>query len=124
MSVADRSIAEIPLAVVDTETTGLYPGGDRIIEIAIVRAERLEPPRVIVNTLVNPQRPVTATEIHGITDADVSDAPVFADIAPVVVQALQNAVFASYNVYFDAKFVREELRRVGVTRFPPQLCLM
>jgi len=38
----------------------------------------------------------------------------FRDVAPLVVDALRGAVFASYSVYFDAKFVREELRRAGV----------
>lgn len=119
-----RAIAETPIAVVDTETTGLYPGGDRIIEIAVVRAAPGEEPTVVLDTLVNPERPVTATEIHGITDQDVADAPTFRDIAGYVVEALRGSVFASYNVYFDSKFVREELRRAGVRAFPPHLCLM
>ena len=119
-----RAIAETPIAVVDTETTGLYPGGDRIIEIAVVRATPGEEPTVVLDTLVNPERPVSATEIHGITDQDVADAPTFRDIAGQVVEALRGSVFASYNVYFDSKFVREELRRAGVRTFPPHLCLM
>lgn len=119
-----RAIAETPIAVVDTETTGLYPGGDRIIEIAVVRAAPGEEPTVVLDTLVNPERPVSATEIHGITDQDVADAPTFRDIAGHVVEALRGSVFASYNVYFDSKFVREELRRTGVSTFPPHLCLM
>lgn len=119
-----RAIAETPIAVVDTETTGLYPGGDRIIEIAVVRAAPGEEPTVVLDTLVNPERPVSATEIHGITDQDVADAPTFRDIAGHVVEALRGSVFASYNVYFDSKFVREELRRAGVSTFPPHLCLM
>lgn len=119
-----RAIAETPITVVDTETTGLYPGGDRIIEIAVVRAAPGEEPKVVLDTLVNPERPVSATEIHGITDQDVADAPTFRDIAGHVVEALRGSVFASYNVYFDSKFVREELRRAGVRTFPPHLCLM
>lgn len=117
-------LADTPLAVVDTETTGLYPGGDRIIEIAVVRVAPRQEPVVTVDTLVNPCRPVAATEIHGITDADVDGAPTFAEVAPLIVDALKGAVFASYNVYFDAKFVREELRRAGLTQFPAHLCLM
>ena len=38
--------------------------------------------------------------------------------------ALKDSVFASYNVYFDAKFVQAELKQVGVNSFPPHLCLM
>jgi DNA polymerase III subunit epsilon len=119
-----RPIAETPITIVDTETTGLYPGGDRVIEIAVVRVDPGTAPEVLVDTLINPKRPVAATEIHGISDADVADAPTFDDVAAVVVDALCGAVFASYNVYFDSKFVREELRRAGVGDFPPHLCLM
>jgi DNA polymerase III subunit epsilon len=124
VGISHRNIADTPLAIVDTETTGLYPGGDRVIEIAVVRADPGAEPKVVVDTLINPQRTVAATEIHGISDADVADAPTFNDVAPVVVDALCGSVFASYNVYFDSKFVREELRRVGVRAFPPHLCLM
>lgn len=122
--ISDRPIADTPIAVFDTETTGLYPGGDRVIEIAIVRIEPGGEPTVILDTLVNPGRPVAATEIHGITDADVADAPSFGEVTPLVVKALSGSVFASYNVYFDSKFIREELCRAGVSSFPPHLCLM
>lgn len=124
LGIANRLIAETPVAIVDTETTGLYPGGDRIIEIAVVRAEPGRPPEIVLDTLVNPERPVSATEIHGISDADVADAPTFRQIAGDVMDALKGSVFASYNVYFDAKFVQAELRRNGVTAFPPHVCLM
>lgn len=122
--ITNRLIAETPISIVDTETTGLYPGGDRVIEIAVVRAEPGQAPEIVLDTLVNPERPVSATEIHGISDADVADAPTFRQIAGDVIAALRGSVFASYNVYFDAKFVQAELRRNGVTTFPPHVCLM
>ena len=125
MGISSRSWRELPVAVVDVETTGLHPAGDRIIEIAVVRLEPgSKEPRIALDTLVNPGRRVSATEIHGITDDDVRGAPTFPAIAPAVVQALHGALFASYNVYFDAKFVGAELERVGHRRFPPHLCLM
>lgn len=122
--ITHRRIADVPVAVVDVETTGLHPNGDRIIEIAVIRADPGTRPRVVVDTLVNPQRPVSATEIHGITDADVHDAPTFNDIAPEVASALAGCVFASFNVYFDSKFVATEFRRAAFSGFPPHLCLM
>jgi DNA polymerase III subunit epsilon len=122
--IGHMALASTPLAVVDIETTGLYPGGDRLLEIAVVRVESGRQAAVVLDTLVNPNRRVAATEIHGIRDEDVADAPLFSDIAPLVVEALRESVFASYNVYFDARFVREELRRAGVDQFPPHLCLM
>jgi Exonuclease len=122
--VSERSISKTPISVVDIETTGLYPGGDRVIELAVVRIEPNEAPRLVLDTLINPKRRVAATEIHGITDADVDDAPPFEEIAGNVATALAGSVFASYNVYFDAKFLQEELSRVGVSHFPPHMCLM
>lgn len=125
MGISSRSWRELPVAVVDVETTGLHPAGDRIVEIAVVRLEPgSKEPRIALDTLVNPGRRMSATEIHGITDDDVRDAPTFPAIAPAVVQALHGALFASYNVYFDAKFVGAELERVGHRQFPPHLCLM
>jgi DNA polymerase III epsilon subunit-like protein len=122
--IAERRVADTTIAIVDLETTGLYAGGDRIVELAIVRAEPNAAPSLILDTLVNPRRAVSATEIHGITDADVVGAPTFDDLAANVVGALRQAVFASYNVYFDARFMRAELAAAGVSAFPPYFCLM
>src|SRR5262245_49882605 len=122
--IANRLIRETPLAVVDLETTGLYAGGDRIIELAVVRIDPAGEPRLAIDTLVNPRRPVAATEIHGITDADVADAPTFEQIADALASALNGCVLASYNVYFDARFIQAEWAALGLRRLPPHLCLM
>jgi DNA polymerase III epsilon subunit-like protein len=122
--ISDRVIGETPVAVVDLETTGLYPGGDRIVEVAVVRIEPGQQPVLVLDTLVNPGRPISATEIHGISEEDVSGAPSFTEVAGHLTAALTDSVFASYNVYFDAKFVQAELTQMGVTSFPPHLCLM
>ena len=66
-------LLEKPLAIVDLETTGTDPQTDRIVEIAILKitpdGERLR--RV---QRLNPGVPIppAATEVHGITDADVA----------------------------------------------------
>lgn len=122
--ISKLDVRSVPLAVVDLETTGLHPGGDRIVEIAIVRIEPGERPRLVLDSLVNPQRRVSATEIHGITDSDVQDAPTFSDLRDHVYEALRGSVFASYNVYFDARFMGAEMARSGLDGFPPYLCLM
>jgi len=113
-----------PLSVVDVETTGLSPGGDRVIEVSVVRIDPNDSPRIVLNTLVNPERPVAATEIHGITDADVADAPVFAEIVPALTEVLAGSVVAGYNVYFDMRFLEYELARTGIDELVPYLCLM
>lgn len=120
----ERRLEEIPIAVVDLETTGLAAGGDRVVELSVVRIEPNQQPELILDTLINPRRPMAATEIHGIRDSDVSDAPTFEEVAGDFVRALHGAVLASYNVYFDARFLKFELSRVGIDRLPPHLCLM
>jgi DNA polymerase III subunit epsilon len=67
---------EVPIVVVDTETTGTRPGIDRVVQLGAVRFERGQ----IVDkmeTLVNPGIPIPAeaTAIHGITDEMVASAP-------------------------------------------------
>jgi DNA polymerase III subunit epsilon len=119
-----RRIDETPFAVIDFETTGLTPGLDRVIEIAVVKLEPGQKPKLVFETLVNPQRPVAATEIHGITDADVADAPIFNDIAGDLVDALSGCVVTAYNVYFDIKFLTHELAQAGPQHTPPHCCLM
>ena len=52
----------------------------------------------MLDTLVNPRRAIAATEIHGITDDDVADAPEFGDIASDLVAAISDCVVAAYNV--------------------------
>ncbi|MBI3090867.1 MAG: 3'-5' exonuclease [Candidatus Tectomicrobia bacterium] len=95
-----------------------------MVEVSIIRIEPGREPRMVLDSLVNPSRRMAATEIHGITDADVAAAPRFEEIAGNVVQALQESVVAAYNVYFDIRFLQDELQRVGLRDSPPHLCLM
>ncbi len=123
-NVLETPVPDAAMAVIDIETTGLHPGADRIVEISVVRSEPGEGPTVVLDTLLNPTRPVAATEIHGITDADVSDAPTFDEIAGDVAHAISGAVLAGYNVYFDVRFLEDEFRRVKLRHTPPHVCLM
>lgn len=119
-----QRISETPVAILDFETTGLTPGFDRVVEVSVVRLDPGCKPRLVFDTLVNPRRPMAATEIHGITNKDVQDAPFFHDIAGDLVAALRNSVVAAYNVYFDMKFLQYELEHAGVRHVPPHICLM
>jgi DNA polymerase-3 subunit epsilon len=122
--ILDRPIHDTPIAVLDFETTGLTPGHDRVVEVSVVRRDPGQRPRLVLDTLVNPLRPMAATEIHGITDDDVREAPRFEEIAGELLAALSDCVMAAYNVYFDLKFLRYELQQAGVAQVPPHLCLM
>jgi DNA polymerase-3 subunit epsilon len=122
--IVGRQICDGPVAIIDFETTGLTPGADRVIEVAVARVDAHGDVRLVLDTLINPMRRVSATEIHGITDTDVADAPRFADIAGELVEALSDCVVAAYNVYFDISFLNAELFSVGVDHEPPHFCLM
>lgn len=122
--IRSMNVYDTPLAVIDLETTGLYEGADRVVEIAIVRYHPANGMEVLLDTLVNPQRPVAGTEIHGITDQDVADAPVFSEISDDVMEALSGCLVASYNVYYDMRFLNQELLRSRTRMNFPHLCLM
>lgn len=117
-------VHDTPVTVVDLETTGLWPGHDRILEISVVRIDPGRAPRLAFDTLVNPMRPVAATEIHGITDRDVSDAPTFGEVAGDFARAIAGSVLTAYNVYFDISFIHAEFAEAGLPIRPPHLCLM
>jgi len=104
------------IAVVDVETTGLFPGGfDRVLEIGIVRMTTDGAVLDEYVTLVNPGRDIGRTDIHGIRAADVLEAPAFADVVGDVVSRIQGAIIGGHNVEFDARFIEAELRRAGHT---------
>lgn len=54
------------------------------------------------------------TAVHGISDADVADAPRFGEIAHVVFQLLDGAVFVAHNARFDLGMVQHAFARAGV----------
>jgi DNA polymerase III subunit epsilon len=117
-------VADTPVAVIDLETTGLSPANDRVVEAAVVRIDPGQPPRLVLDTLINPERRVAATHIHGISDDDVADAPTFSAVAEHLLEALSGCVLAAYNVYFDMRFLEAELSRLGFRGRAPHLCLM
>jgi DNA polymerase III subunit epsilon len=110
-------------AIIDIETTGGSASRERITEIAVVVHDGS---KIIdtFETLVNPERsiPLYITQITGISDAMVVDAPKFYEIAKKIVQLTEGAVFVAHNVRFDYGFVQEEFRRLGYTFSRPQLC--
>lgn len=124
IGILQHRIADTPVAVIDVETTGLSPGFDRVVEVSIVRIDPGTAPRTVFDTLINPGRPIAATEVHGITDSDVESAPRFQEIAGDLVAAMKGCVIAAYNVYFDIKFLRSEFLSAGIAHEPPHFCLM
>jgi DNA polymerase-3 subunit epsilon len=111
---AEAVWAELPIALIDLETTGRDASVDRVVEIGIVISRGGE---VVErkNWLVNPGRPIPkeATDVHKITDDDVKDAPPFAAIAGEVAAALAGCIPAAYNAAFDRAFLGNEVARAS-----------
>ena len=115
-----RDLLKRPFAVIDTETTGLDDHA-RIVSIGVIRVEDRKP-KVLIDSLINPQKPIPrdSTRIHGITDEMVQDAPAFPAVYPAIVDALTAVAWVGYNVYFDHNRIRHECERAYLlTPCPP-----
>lgn len=114
---APRSLAEVPFVVVDVETTGARPPGDRIIEIAAVRVRgsRIEEEW---STLVDPGRsiPWFIQRLTGIDGRMTSAAPAFDRIVETFLEVLGGGAFVAHNATFDWRFVNAELLRARGAR--------
>ena len=111
------------MVFLDLETTGGTPLHDRITEIALVRVENGE----IVDrwqTLVNPQVSISPfiSQLTGITNEMVKDAPVFEEVAPILYNYLEGMLMAAQNVRFDHGFLKAEYKRIGATLRQRVLC--
>ncbi len=103
--------------VVDVETTGLS-NSDRVVEVAAVT---VDPGGTIVDewdTLVDPQRDVGPTYIHGVTASMVSTAPRFDEIAAVLADRLYGAALVAHNLTFDARMLTNEFERLAAHFVP------
>jgi DNA polymerase-3 subunit epsilon len=105
---------EHSVVVFDVETTGISPENDRIVEVGLARFER---GRLVKTwgTLINPgmEIPKAASEIHGITNDDVANAPSFIAALPHVLSITRDAWPCAYNASFDKKFWSHELSRLS-----------
>lgn len=105
-----------PLAFIDLETTGINISIDRIVEIAIVKILP-DGTRQVKRKLINPLVPIPASssDIHGITDEMVKDAPSFKQAANELKQFLENCDLGGYNSNrFDVPMLIEEFLRIGI----------
>ncbi len=101
--------------VLDTETTGVdHAKGDRIVEIGCVELFNHIPTGRSYHTYVNPQRAMSpgAFEVHGLSDAFLSDKPVFAAIAAAFGAFVADARLVIHNAAFDVGFLNAELKRL------------
>lgn len=107
---------ERPIMFFDLETTGTNILRDRIVEISMIKVypDGHDLQRTV---RVNPGMPIPAeaTAVHHITDADVADKPLFADIAAHLAESFAGCDIAGFNSNrFDVPMLAEEFARVGV----------
>jgi DNA polymerase-3 subunit epsilon len=104
---------ERPIAFFDLETTGVSFGQDRIVEIAILKVFP-DGKKETTTYRVNPTIPIPpqSSEIHGIYDEDIKDAPTFADLAAKLYIYLHDCDLAGYNSNkFDIPVLVDEFQR-------------
>lgn len=102
--------------VFDTETTGLNDDRkDRVVEIAAVEIIDGKRTGNTFRSLVNPQRliPVEVQRIHGISDADVVNAPLFRVVWGQFLEFVNGSRLIAHNSGYDEMMVDQELRLMG-----------
>ncbi len=108
------------LVFLDTETTGLSPqSGDRIIEIGCVELVDRRPTGRNLHLYLNPQRSShpDALRIHGLTDAFLSDKPLFESVVDQLLVFVDGAEVVIHNASFDISFLDHELSRLNRPKF-------
>jgi DNA polymerase III subunit epsilon len=106
-------------AIVDIETTG----GSPLTEIAIYIYDG----NTVTDefcTLINPEKeiPYFITNLTGISNAMVANAPKFYEVARKIVEITQNKIFIAHNVSFDYHFIKNEFKRLGYDFSRQQVC--
>lgn len=97
----------MPHITLDTETTGIDPRTDKIIEIGAVNLDT----GATFHVYCNPGRlvPAEATAIHGLTNEFLADKPLFQQIAPDLLAFVEGATIVAHNAPFDMAFLSAEL---------------
>lgn len=104
-----------PIVFFDIEATGLTIGKDHIVEISLIKIFPDEH-REIYTQRINPGMhiPEEATAIHGITDADVADKPLFKDVARKIADMIQGSDLGGFNSNrFDIPMLADEFMANG-----------
>ncbi len=108
-SLLQRPLLGLPVAIFDFETTGVDTARCWPVQVAVAHLELGRTvPRVVLRTLVRPPVPIPpeASEVHGITDADVADAPPWEAVQGRVLDALAGRVACAYNLPYDLPILR------------------
>lgn len=113
-------------AVVDVETSGLYPHSCRVLSVAALRLDSSgRPEGRPFTSLINADCDPGPVHIHGLTAERLAGAPRFVDIVPQLLDVLDGRVLVAHNAAFDYGFLAAETYRAGV-KLPVQqrLCTL
>jgi len=101
-------------AIIDIETTGGSALMEKVTEIAIYLHDGKEITDEFVS-LINPERniPYFITNLTGITNEMVEDAPRFYEIAKKIIELTEGRIFVAHNARFDYSFIRQEFKSLG-----------
>lgn len=114
---SDALLTELTFTVFDTETTGLLPHKDDIVQIGAVRVVN---GRIVngetVDQLVNPGRPIppASTKVHHVSDAMVADAPDISVAGAQFHRFASGSVIVAHNAPFDMAFLHRDAAKMGV----------
>ncbi|MGK7754422.1 MULTISPECIES: 3'-5' exonuclease [unclassified Roseovarius] len=122
--IRDTPLTSLCCVAFDTETTGLSPTDDRVIQLGAVRILN---GRIVegetIDTYVDPKRPIprASTKIHRITDEQVQGAPDFETVGRDFHHFARDAVLVAHNAPFDLGFFHRAADRMGVAWNHPVL---
>jgi DNA polymerase-3 subunit epsilon len=105
------ALRDLTFVVFDSETTGLDPVSDDVVQLGAVRVVNGKiVPGEIFDKLVNPGRPIPpgSTAVHRVNDAMVANAPGFGPVCRSFHQFCENAVIIAHNAPFDMAFLRRQ----------------
>ena len=107
---------ERPIVFIDLETTGINIAKDRIVEIAILKIQP-DGQKEVKTKRINPEMeiPKESSDIHGISNEDIEDAPTFTQLAKALFIFLNDCDLGGFNsIHFDIPLLVEEFMRAGI----------
>lgn len=110
-------------AIIDVETTGLSAKNEKITEIAILLHDGKHITEEF-QSLVNPEKkiPYRITQITGIDNQMVAQAPKFYEIAKKIIELTEGRTIVGHNVTFDYNFLKSEFREFEYSFERDTLC--